>query len=268
MSRWEITAPVVQLRTVRTPTGLTRDEEILGGYLEIGGAVIVMRDARGEREYVAPDASLLAGTLFDSTRTAPAAFQRVEVAGTGYSALTDSLGVFRLLSLLRGTYRMTVERLDSMLYQPGVGRARFVVGDTTYAHLAIPSMERVWGFLCPETGVRTDRRALVGTVREPGSGLGVGGIEIEVSWVSPSAGRGTKESRRRAESHENGDYVVCDLPIGTELDVSVESRNYATRPVILTFTPAEAIIEVDGIERRYPVSDRVWRFDVLLFPKQ
>lgn len=267
MSSWEITAPVVQVRNVRTPAGLSRTEEILAGYLEIGGAVVEMRNSAGEREYVAPDASLLAGLLYDSTRTAPAAFQRVEVAGTGYWAVTDSLGVFRLLSLLRGTYRMSVSRLDSMAYEPGVGRARFVRGDTTYAHLAIPSMERVWGFLCPENGVPPRRRALVGTVRETGSRQGVSGAEVEMSWASPSTVRGTRRNRRIVESYENGDYVVCDLPLGTELSLTVESRNYATRPVTLMFTETEAIVEVDDIERRYPVSDRVWRFDVLVFPR-
>jgi len=112
----------------------------LVGLREEGGEVGTIAGRSGERVDVDAGA-MLAGVVFDSTRTAPLARARVTLAGTAMAAETDSLGRFVMRDLPEGTYTLSFAsaRADSLGYAAAGVPVTLTRGATTTQNLVLPA---------------------------------------------------------------------------------------------------------------------------------
>ena len=111
--------------------------------------------------------AVLAGRVVDA-RGAPVSQARVQVEGTGASALTDSSGAFLLTALPAGTWKVTVKRIGATPVEAAVTlppRRRTELAVTM--EQAVPELARV-----TVRDRRTDRLDAVGFTARARSGMG------------------------------------------------------------------------------------------------
>jgi hypothetical protein len=207
VSSWHIRMPRTAAVQVRTPSGARREERILAGYLDRGGRTRVMADA--------PTAAAIAtitGVAWDSLRGAGLRSAVVHVAGEPDSAITDSLGRFRLR--VRNGGRRTIVAVHPLLRLAADSGRRTVevsIGDSLAVRFATPSAMTLAAARC---GRRTP--VVVGMAWDSG-GSAVPRPTVRAVWRTAS---GRIESRDAAT--EEGGFGLCDLPT----DRSVPVRLY------------------------------------------
>jgi hypothetical protein len=160
------------------------------------------------QDVAAPRAAtgMVAGTVFDSTRSVPLAGARVVLASTPYTALTDASGAFRMEGVPAGSYRVefTHPRADSLRWKTTGASVAVAAGGAAAVSLAIPT------------------RALARVVRRQRDSLEVvrlaGVTGTAVAEVRVLRDRGFYERKRRrmgmlmtgAEFRKQGDGRVID----------------------------------------------------------
>jgi len=120
VARWELRTP--SLRVVRRDpqpyARATRARASVVGWRDFGGDVLEVTTAEYTVLYPR-NVSHVEGTVYDSTRCRPLADALVAIAGTPFSAPTDSAGHFHLAAPVEGAYTITVAHawLDSIRYR-------------------------------------------------------------------------------------------------------------------------------------------------------
>ncbi|MDB4950415.1 MAG: hypothetical protein JWM27_3064, partial [Gemmatimonadetes bacterium] len=146
VTRWRIRMPRVEMTHLHPGGGflLDADRAALAGLIEEGGEVAAVTLPNGMPVPVHAGA-VLAGTVFDSTRSAPLAGARVSLRGTDYAAAADSAGRFALRDVPDGTYEVTfaAPRLDSLHWAPPPVRVTLSAAAAARAELAVPRLARV-----------------------------------------------------------------------------------------------------------------------------
>jgi hypothetical protein len=221
------------------------------GYRESGGTVIEVTSSASTVEYAGVEA-VLRGTVVDSSRGGqPLAGAVVWLVPTAGQALSDDSGRFEIAGPFDGGYRVSFRhpRLDSLgieAEQHGIALARGVPQSLT---LSVPPESVVLHRLCPD-GLGLDQRVLVGFARDStGATIPHAQLSVLLSGVLKGAGR----------ADDTGRFIVCGVP-GTSLTFSA-SAGAAAASVRLEFEPGGVV--VDGL-RRYLMTDRIWRQDLLL----
>jgi hypothetical protein len=194
------------------------------------------------------------GAAFDSLRTAPLAGAFVAIAGTGRSALTDSLGRFHFDSLPPGNYRFTLEHavLDSLGLTGVAARLNVGSADTSII-VAVPSFATLWRGACGTGKVPADSALVFGTIADAAKRGPVANANVDVIWLDLHTTKAKTVSQRHVtmetRSDASGSYALCGVPANVGLRIMATADSSASGAIDLA-----------------PQSMRVRRRDLLLGP--
>jgi hypothetical protein len=253
---WVIRMPLIDSRPVPNPTAPKRVREA-------GGRVTLIRSGDGTVVY-SGTLALIEGTVFDSILGEGLRNAQVSLAGTAYTARTDTAGRFRLAVPLEGRYGLLFQhdRLDSLAFRPESVDVDLRPGTVTAVRLGVPSDESLVGHLCPDTLVQPTERVVVGVVREVPSGRPLPGAEIFMSWQevrSNPGGLAAKDWRASGRTDESGSYAVCGLPLDRSIRVLGRSNSREGSPVYLRFLDRGVSVGNRGAQL---FRGRIWRQDL------
>lgn len=179
--------------------------------------------------------SSIAGTVFDSLRTqAPLAGATIVLLETSRYATSDRKGRFRFDSVAPGRYTLAV--IFGLLDTLGVqlpARAVEVTTRQAKLDLVVPSARSLHAALCP--GVREPETGVVfGRISDVDAATPIIGATVSTTWAEFTVGgRGSARVEQRAAvpSQANGVYVLCNVPLETPLNISVNDGERAAGPV-------------------------------------
>jgi len=159
----------------------------------------------------------ITGVAVDSVRGGYLKGAIVSVSGTTLSAMTDSVGRFRIDSVPAGTRYLEVMHplLDSLSLivrspektVPETGNLSFV--------LAVPSAKTIVAAKCNPADLARGSAALVGTVQDADTDAPASGATVSVEWLDyqlSSRSMSKLPQRRVATVRPDGTYRVCGIP--------------------------------------------------------
>lgn len=239
VDRWALRLPLVGAPPPRSVYGSgvpvagelppERTTELLGTHEE--GGRIVSLEAQRPRPPAKPLATV---TVHGTVRTAtgePVAGARAFLSGTGHSSVTDRDGLFAMMDVPAGRYRLsfTHPRLDTI----GIVAPALELNATSTAeqNLTMPTDEEIARAACPGAVAGGQAATLLyGYVRDGASPAVVPGATVTVTWRA-SIPRGPTVAVRTEgfefESDANGRYQFCGLP--RDVPVSVRATRGARR---------------------------------------
>lgn len=216
------------------------------GTREEGGRIVSLEMQRPR----APARPTMTVAVQGSVRTAtgtPVPGARAFLSGTGHSSVTDREGLFAMLDVPTGRYRLsfTHPRLDTIgIVGPVV---ELHVTNSAEHHLTMPTDDDIARAACGTTEAAT---LIYGYVREAGSPAVVPDATVTFAWRSATPRGptvGVRNESREVRSDATGYYALCGVP----------------REIPLTASAARG--ERRGAEHRIePVVSSVSRFDVEL----
>lgn len=218
--------------------------------------------AQGAVRAVTPTGSV-SGIVFDSLARAPLAGALVELANADSlavpprSAVSDSLGRYRITSVPRGRYILGFMHpmLDSVGLQPKTSEV-FVDGRTALRRdLAIPSPLDVRTAICGAAAVADSDAVIIGVVRRASDRSVVDSATASVRWVDlvlQTGGVRRTTARRTFITRETGWYAICGAPIGAGV-VLAANRGADSTEALEIEIPATGFVRQDlsfGTARR------------------
>lgn len=231
VDRWSISMPVYEQRLAKTfvPGASIRDGSTrMDTRLEVvatqtdGGQV--HRIAQGGRViWTGPQAPFV-GRLVDSSG-APVANAAVSVLGTRLTATSDSAGNVRggATRLGRKRLRIAVPLLDSLALPPVL--VDVTVDSATAGWLVrLPTRAQWLARVCAaEKRAKPNTGFLRGTTRTISGGRLASATVVVVWW---EVGAGSFLARRLTTvSSSTGDYELCDVPLGSPLNLTVRGTD-------------------------------------------
>lgn len=173
---------------------------------------------------VLPAQTRVEGMVFDSLRASgPLKGATVMLVEANRYVATDLRGRFRFDSVPDGEWSLAVLHpiLDSMDLQLPMKRVA-VRGKKVAVPIYTPSVATIYRAIC---GADRDADAgvIFGAVRAVEGGAPLANATVRTRWTEFVLGGGGSNSRAvvdSATSNANGMYVLCDVPLQTELDVS------------------------------------------------
>jgi hypothetical protein len=167
------------------------------------------------------------GVVGDSLHGGPLAGAVIMVDGQPREAITDSIGRFRIDSVVAGQYRVGVFHpiLDSLGTSLASQPVRFTAGRPMLISLSTPSGRTIRHAFCPEMSGRAPRyehadsgvAILVGRVLDPDSNAIVANATVTLTWVETTfdgAALHVTPYARTTTTSETGDFRFCALPTG------------------------------------------------------
>jgi hypothetical protein len=151
----------------------------------------------------------------------------VVIRGGEAAAHTDSLGKFRIDSLVPGTYQVGVfhDLLDTLGVTLLTRPFRVGPDSTILVILAVPSAATLVRRSCPESGGSAGS-AVIGRVSDPETLQPVGGAEVSIAWTEFEVSKdfGLRRTPRlvRDTTDAAGAYTICGLP--SSLQASLQAR--------------------------------------------
>lgn len=212
--RWRIRMPRVSVRTTHTGPGMEEKRSVITGLAEAGAEVTEIRTAAGAAVRTGGQAAL-AGVVFDSVTGAPLRGARVFLRGTGYAAVTDTAGRFRIDALPEGVFTASFAhpRADSLGYAPPAREVRVEQGATAALYLAVPSLPAILASACADSARRAGTGVLVGYVRNTATGAPLPEARVTATW-KPAGGADTTAARAATRTGPDGSYRLCSVPAG------------------------------------------------------
>ena len=181
----------------------------------------------------------LEGVAWDSLSAAPMAGAVVQIvserdpAGTSRTTTSDSLGRWRIDSLVPSTYVLGYfhPALDALGLEPP--SFKVVVQGDSVARLdfAIPGPTRMRALLCGATQGNDSSGGIVGVLRDAESEMPVSGAAISVSWrelVIDKGGVRTLSRRVPVVASETGIFTACGVPTDTPVEVDASAPGLTT----------------------------------------
>lgn len=201
-------------------------------------------------QVVASAPHVLSGAVYDSIGRRFLQGAVVEVVGVdgaklSFTAITDSIGRFRLVGLPSGRFAVGFQHdaLNALGLESPI-RGLDMVSDSVTLDLAIPSGPVVRSMAC-DTSDGHDG-LLAGYVLDARSGAPLVGAEVLLQWVELELRNKTLQSaphRVIASVGEGGAYKACGIPANGALTLSVSSKN-------MRKIEAELTLPAGGVERR------------------
>jgi hypothetical protein len=243
--------------TIRSRTNACRT---LGACALSVSALLAGRDARAQATPPAagPRATAarvaLEGVAWDSLSGVPlsgAVVQMVsasDLAGTSRTTTSDSLGRWRIDSLLPTTYVLGYfhPTLDALGLQPPSFKV-LVQGDSVARlDFAIPGPTRMRTLLCGARQGSDSSGGIVGVLRDAESEMPVSKASISVSWrelVIDKGGVRTLTRRVPVVAREDGIFTACGVPTDTPVEVDASAPG-------LTSGIVELQVPLGGVVRR------------------
>ena len=141
----------------------------------------------------------------------------IVVQGSPITLQTDSLGRFKIDTLLPGMYQIGVyhARLDTLGLMLATEPFRIGPDSSTILVIAVPTAEAIIHSLCPgRSGANTS--AIIGHVNDPETLQPVVGAEVSIAWeeieVSKKSGIRRTPLSVIGKTNNSGAYVLCGLP--------------------------------------------------------
>lgn len=177
----------------------------------------------------------LDGTVVDSAHARPLAGVRVVAIGAGAradargSAMTDTVGQFRIDSLPAGRYVVGIESplLDSLEIAPPAREAIVTDGGTTSVELATPSGAKLRAAVCPGVALPPRTGAIYGRVVNAESESPLAGVTIAMMWRELDLDRKTLQlvngrGNTAVTTDDGGWYLACGVPTGTWIEMELQ----------------------------------------------
>ena len=218
VSRWYIRMPVV------VESALERGEYRTTAVQEEGGEVLGTRSAALTVELKRDGA--VRGAVYDSVKGEPLANALVYLSGTAYNSHTDSAGRFLISGVPPGGYVIAFAHgvADSMPALPKPASVDIRASDTLSVQLAIPPLReqiaRRCGALLRRAPADSMGAVLFGKLMRP-HGAAVSMATVTVEEIGYRTG-------------DNGEYVLCGLPMNRALNVTVTDADGVVRRERLT----------------------------------
>jgi hypothetical protein len=217
--------------------GRMETRERVVAFREEGGEVVSASSAGGARLPV-PEAAVLQGMVFDSTRGLPLPGATVFISGTTRTAATDSTGRFSFPRMPASTYRVGFRhpRADSLGMEMPLETVPFRVDDPEELLLAIPSVPTLLSHVCSEAQRRAGARLVAGLVRDQSTWETIAGAEVTLKWGKYWILQGTilgTETETSTQTDGEGRYRICAAPGRWSLfaAAAVGDRRSPARPV-------------------------------------
>ncbi len=169
----------------------------------------------------------LVGVVDDSLHGGPLAGAVILLDGQSREAVTDSIGRFRLDSIVAGRYRVGIFHpvLDSLGTGVATMPVKLVAGRPAVVTLATPSGRAIRRAVCPDgavNGAGTDAgdsavAVLVGHVLDADTDEPVANARVTLTWTEIRISRTeilNTERRRETTSDRQGEFQFCALPGG------------------------------------------------------
>lgn len=215
VDRWFIRMPQAVLVADDWPRRQLREE---------GGSVLVDEGTTAGR------LASVAGVFRDSAgRPLPGAV--VRAISTNRQALTGEDGSYRLDSLPPGGLSVVVhtDGYDALATLAATRRVDLLPGSALRLDLRASNAAAMRGEFCPLTTRRTPLRGGGGVMRllmiDSATSAPLPGIGFVVTWPRTSVTNSrVEEWRRSAVTDARGTATFCDLPLGVDLEVSLQGR--------------------------------------------
>ena len=235
--RWIVRAPAFEIQERRAMGG-TYVGGGMGGGSYVGGAsqaqrryvLTAMQESRGEAFRVQQNGALvwaaptvsLRGVVLDDSVGSPVAGADVRIAGRASGARSDERGRFVLDSVRVGDVILQVAPTYAIELGVPPTRTHLTVepglAETT---LRVGSPDRVIDDACRAASQplsnRAPRSIVRGIVRDAHGGRG-SASDVSATWMH-GAHAALEQQERKSRSMTFGDYVVCGIELGKEVDV-------------------------------------------------
>ncbi|MGH7719547.1 MAG: MSCRAMM family protein, partial [Gemmatimonadaceae bacterium] len=217
--------------------------------------------ARGGRAPSVADtgASVVVGTVFDSVANVPLAGAVVQLLlqsqpATVHTAMTDSVGSYRLMGVGNGRYLATFfhPALDTLGLKPPLRLVDVTGNGETVLNLAIPSAARVAAALCPGATPGDSTGSLLGYVRDADTDLPLPGSTVVVLWneiVIDERGMRRERVQVPATVGADGWYKICGLPTDAALIARAEHGADSSGFIEIRVPPRGVLTRSFGIGR-------------------
>ncbi len=167
----------------------------------------------------------LVGVVGDSLHGGPLVGAVVMVEANSRTALTDSIGRFRVDSIPPGRYRVAIYHavVDSLGISLVTAPVEFDAGKPLLVSLAIPSGSTIRQTLCSQPAGTTSSpqsldsgpALLVGRVLDPENDTAIPNVAVTLDWTPDAIGVVPVQAapqHRQATTGEDGRFCLCGLP--------------------------------------------------------
>jgi hypothetical protein len=236
----------------RTPPRWAIQLARLRTMIEEGGEILAFHDGRDETR-LAQRASV-EGVVFDSLTATPLAGATVFLSGTGFSAVTDSAGRFRIEGLPFGrSYEVSFHH--PLWKKLGLVPETRVIepesADPVRVDLAVPGADRLLELLCSEGSIRNGRGAVFGYVWDGATGAMLADREVAIQWDEPKLRiRQVTALEGVVRSTEEGAFLICGVPVGRTLRIEARfGRESGGRHPLILEQPTLVVHDVPWVEK-------------------
>jgi hypothetical protein len=191
--------------------------------------------------------ALVTGVAVDSVRGGYLRGAIVSVSGTTLSAMTDSVGRFRIDSVEPGSRYLEVMHplLDSLSVRVRTAPRELKAGDTTSFILSVPSPKTIVTAKCSADERARGGAALLGTVNDADTDAPSNGATVTVEWTDYQLTRRNVNKipqRRLGLVRADGTYRVCGIPDDLVTGVMAYRGADSTGTVPVSFEHQLAIV--------------------------
>ena len=135
----------------------------------------------------------------------------------GRSVQADSAGRYVVDSVPDGQYNIGFLHpvLDSLGLEPIVHALTIANGQPAHVDLSTPSARRLRAAFCPRGASGDSATAVIGVLRSARDGSAVANANVSAEWLDFTFGVGTMTRHLEhisAKTHDNGWFVLCDVP--------------------------------------------------------
>lgn len=279
---WQVRTPHIDVTEHPRYVGGYKAE--VAGFTDSGGEIFLVSARDGTTVYEAPVATVI-GTVFDSTSGSNLGRAFVTVAGTDFRAFSDSAGTFDMRLPLDGEYTLELShpRLDSLAAPEVRETVDLTRGSVTRVALEVPHAESNFRRLCGRDADRTGSRAILGVVRESGSGNPVNDATVTARWqdilvmghgetANEPVQLAARNNEARAGTDRSGFFVVCGVPSARPIRLSAEKDGSESREASVLFPErpgGQLELAWDRrpgapFEHHYPAPNPFWKVDLTL----
>ena len=205
VSRWYIRMPIV------VASAMERGEYRTTAMQEEGGEVLGIRSAALTLQLKRD--GVVRGVVYDSVKGQPLANAMVYLSGTAYHSRTDSVGRFQITGVPQGGYVIAFAHatVDSMPMLPEPASVDVQPGDTSSVQLAVRPLQHQIAQRCGALYRDASTAVLFGKLTRS-HGAAVTMATVTAEEVGYRTG-------------DNGEYVLCGLPMNRALNVVITDAN-------------------------------------------
>ncbi len=191
----------------------------------------------------------ISGIVLDSLNGRFLAGADIIIQGAKTTAVTDSLGKFKVGNLEPGTYQVGV--FHPLLDTLGIALATrpFYLGadSASFVVLAVPSATSIIRTACPVRGFRPQgTSAVIGHVLDPETLLPVAGAEASIAWVQLEVSKefGVRRTPRviRDSTDSMGAFKICGLPNSMKATLQARKANAVTAEIPISVGDEESAL--------------------------